>query len=181
MIDSCVVPDWVGRVNGRELEPVAPNDVTGTRRQRLYLDILASLLYRRRMWRLCGHLDRDQCRRKQTSFIYSSSPTPLTAGRHTKSFTWTSCDLVSLQTSRTTGNTRTQDLHYVHTIRRYSRCHCETSEVHPLWERRQSDFLSNLRREAVCGYQSVGGAPFVLLRYVGDVGEDHGEGHSENP
>lgn len=32
-----------------------------------------------------------------------------------------------------------------------------------------------------CTYQSVGCAPLVLLCDVGDVGEDHREGHSENP
>lgn len=30
-------------------------------------------------------------------------------------------------------------------------------------------------------YQSVGGAPLVLLGDVSDVGEDHGEGDGEDP
>lgn len=31
------------------------------------------------------------------------------------------------------------------------------------------------------GYQSIGGAPLVLLRDVSNIREDHREGHSKNP
>lgn len=49
--------------------------------------------------------------------------------------------------------------------------------------RTTSDVLSHeaVKPNQTDGYQSIGGAPLVLLRDVGDIREDHREGHSKNP